>query len=296
MESLIVLIFMGIGALVFLAGALKMVAQFRKHIEAAGGLEGLKALQVRMMEEQPAAAVPVVTPVGRVQTARLLWLCFACSALLSFGLGGFFQYRAIRNAGLLESEGVTTRATVAKTHISEDDDGDETYYVTYTFDAQSPEAGAQQVKRKESVPYELFLQAEEGGGIDIIYAGSDPEVARIMANYEPGKVSYLPIFLGGILGLVDAILAVPFYRRFRNAMRLDLEGVLTTTPVLDLFTTSDDDSTTHYVAYTLPDGQKIRHGVATTIYAQLHVGDLIRLVYLPDNPKIFRPDWAHLGT
>lgn len=291
MEALIVLLFMGVGAIAFIAGALKMVARFRKHIEAAGGVEGLKALQLRTMEEQPAVAVPIVTPVERVQTARLIWLFFAFSALLSFGLGGFFQYRAIRSARLLESEGVTTRATVAETRISEDDDGDETYYVTYTFDAQSPEAGSQQVKRKESVPYEVFLRAEEGGGIDIIYAGSDPKVARIMANHKPGKVSCLPSFLGGILGLVDAVLAVPFYRRLRNAMRLDVEGVLTTTAVLDLFTTSDDDSTTHYVAYTLPDGQKIRHGVKAAIYEQLHVGDLIRLVYLPDHPKIFRPEW-----
>jgi len=294
MELLIVLAFVGIGAIIFVTGALKMFSGLTKQIQAVGGLEGLKTAHLRMMEEQPAAAVPIVTPVGRVQTARLLWLFFAFSALLGFGLGGFFQYRTIRNVRLLEREGVTAYATITQTHISEDDDGDETYYVTYNFDAQSPDVGFQQVKRKESVPYEVFLRAEEGGKIDILYARSDPKVARIMANYEPGKVSYLPIFLGGIFGLVDAVLAVPLYRRFRNAMRLDVEGVLTTTTVLDLFETSDENSTAHYVAYTLPDGQKIRHGVKATIYAQLHVGDIIRLVYLLDNPRIFRPDWAHL--
>jgi hypothetical protein len=295
MDALIILAFMGIGAIVFVAGVLKMVAQFRGHIEAVGGLEGLKALQQRMMEAQPAAALPVVTPVGRVQTTRWVWLFFALSALLSFGLGGFFQYRALRSARLLENEGVIMRATITQMHISEDDDGDETYYLTYSFATQSPDAGSRQVKRKESVPFAVFLQAEEGGGIEILYARSDPKVARIVANYEPGKVSYLPIILGGIFGLVDAILTVPFYRRFRDAMRLDVEGTLTTAAVLDLFETSDESNTAYYVAYTLPDGQKIRHGVKASIYKQLHVGDLIQLVYLPDNPKIFRPDWAHLA-
>jgi len=291
MDNLIILVFMSIGALVFVAGALKIVARFRQHIEAAGGLEGLKAMQLRMMEEQPAAAVPIVTPVGSVRSARLIWLFFAFSALLSFCLGGFFQYRAIRNARLLESEGVTTRATVTETHISEDDDGDETYYVTYSFAAQSPDTGSQQVKRKESVPYEVFRQAEADGRIDIIYAGSDPKVAHIMANYEPGRVRYVAILVGGILGVVDALLSVPLYRRFRNAVRLDGEGMPVTTEVLDLFAMSDENDTTHYVAYTSPDGQKVRDSIKPAIYKQLHVGDLIKLVYLPDDPKVFRPEW-----
>lgn len=287
----IVLAFMTFGAIIFTVGVLKMFTRAKKGVEAAGGLEGLKAAHLRMTEEHPAAMLPVVTPVGRVQTTRLVWSILALSALLCFGVGGFFQYRAIRSARLLESEGVTTRATITDTHISEDDDGDETYYVTYTFEAQSPDAGSQQVKRKESVPYEVFTQVEEGGRIDVIYAGSDPKVARIMAHYEPGKVSYLPMFVGGIMGLVDVLLVVPFYRRFHNATRLDAEGIPTTATVLDLFVTSGEDSDTYYVAYTLPDGQKIRHAVRPAIYKQLHVGDPIRILYLPDSPRIFRPEW-----
>lgn len=291
MEILIILVFMGIGSIIFVAGALKMFSGVRKNIEAVGGLEGLEAAHLRMAEERPAAIVPVVTPVGQVKTARLVWLILALSALLCFGVGGFIQYRAIRSARLLENEGVVARATVTEKRISEDDDGDETYYVTYTFGAQSSDAGLQQVKRKESVHYEVFAQVEEGGRLDVIYARSDPKVARILANYESGKVSYLPIFVGGIIGLVEALLAAAFYRRFQNAVRLDAEGIPTTATVLDLFVTSGEDSATYYVAYNLPDGQKIRHTVSPAIYKRLHVGDSLRIVYLPDNPKVFRPEW-----
>lgn len=288
MDNLIIPLVMGIGALIFVLGALKMFSGLLGYIKAIGGLEGLKAQQLRLMEEQPAAVVSVVTPVGSVQATRRAWLFFAFAALVCFGLGGFLQYRAIRSARLLESEGISARATVTDTRISEDDDGDETYYVAYRFDAPSSDAGSQQVQREESVPYVVFAQAEEGGSIDIIYARSDPKVAQILANYMPGEVSYVSILVGGIMGVICALLAIPLHRRFQDAIRLDAEGVLTTTTVLDLFAASDSDSTTHYVAYTLPDGQKVRHGIKPAIYKQLHVGDALRLVYLPDNPKVFR--------
>ncbi|MGC9397092.1 MAG: DUF3592 domain-containing protein [Anaerolineae bacterium] len=288
---IVVIVFMGIGALVFILSALKMFSKVKRDVEAAGGLEGIKAAYVRAAEEYPASALPVATPVSKTKTARTLNLIFAFSLLLSCGVGGFFQVRAIRESALLEDEGVVTTATVVEKHISEDDDGDETYYVTYAFGASSPEAGTQRVQRKESVPYEIFAQFREGGKVEIIYAPSDPKVAHVMAKYEPGRVSYLPGIIGGIVGLVDLLLLIAFYRRYQNAVRLDTEGLVTTTTVLDLYESSGSDSTTYYVAYTLPDGQQIRHSVGQKIYKTLHVGDAVKIVYLSDNPRIFRPEW-----
>lgn len=290
--DLLILVFTGGGAVIFMLGALKMFSRVQKKVEAVGGLEGLKAARLRMTEEYPAAVLPITTPVGRVETTRLMWLIFALSALLCFGVGGFFQYRAMRSARLLENEGFVTTAVVTAKSIFEGDEGDETFYVSYTFDASSAGGGSQAIRRKESVPYALYREIEPGEEIDVIYASGDPKVARIMANYEPGKVSYLPIFVGGIMGLVALLLAIPLYRRFRNAVRLDVEGVSATTPVLDLFVTSGEGDASYYVAYTLPDGQKIRHTVSAEIYKRLHVGDLIRVVYLSDNLKIFRPEWG----
>ena len=288
MELLIIVVFMGVGAIIFVAGALKMFSGFTKQIQAVGGLEGLKAAHLQMTEEHPARVLPTTTPTGKVESTRLVLSIMAFFVLLSFGLGAFFQSRAIRAARLLESEGVVVTANVTARSISEDDDGDETYYVSYTFVAPSGEA----IKRKESVPYRMFAQVEEGGQIDAIYARSDPKVARLMANYTPGRVSYLPAIIGGIVGLVALLLALAFSRAYRNAVRLDAEGFSTWVQVLDLFESSDSDSTTYYVAYTLPDEQKIRHAVEPAIYRRLHVGDQIRVVYLPDNPKVFRPEWG----
>jgi len=292
LTAVVIFVIIGASAIIITFVAFRMFSTAKKNIKAAGGLEGLKAAGLRAAEAHPANAFPVVAPVGQVNTTRLVWLIFVCSALLSFGLGGFFQYRTIRSARLLQNEGMTTRATVAEKYISEDDEGNETYYVTYTFTAQSLDAGPQQIKRQESVPHEIFARVEKGERIEIIYARSDPKVARIMANYEPGAVSYLPICLGGILGLVDALMTIPFYRRFQKAVRLDVEGIPTTTTVRGLFTSSGEEGTTYYVAYTLPDGQKIRHSIKPALYKQLHVGDTLRIVYLSDNPRVFRPEWG----
>jgi hypothetical protein len=292
---IIIIVVIGISTLTFILSVLKMFARVKSAVIAAGGLEGLKAAYHRAAEEHPARAFPAVTPVSRTTIARTLSLIFAFSLLLSCAVGGFFQVRAIRETQLLEAEGIVTQATVVEKKITEDDDGDETYYVTYTFSAassaSSPEAGTQQVQRKESVPYEVFVQFAEGRQIEVIYARSDPKVVRAMAKYKPGRVNYLPGIISGIVGLVEVLLTMAFFRDYRNAVRLDTEGIIATTTILDLYESSDSDSTSYYVAYTLPDGQQVRHSVLSRVYKTLHVGDAVRIVYLMDNPRIFRPEW-----
>ncbi|MBN2390655.1 MAG: DUF3592 domain-containing protein [Anaerolineae bacterium] len=288
---IIIVVVVGISTLTFVISALKMFSKVKSAVEAAGGLEGLKVAYHQAAEEHLARALPVVTPVSKTTTARTLSLIFAFSLLLSCAVGGFFQVRAIRETQLLDAEGIVTRATVVDKKIAEDDDGDETYYVTYTFSASSPEASTQQVQRKESVPYEVFIQFAEGSQIEVVYARSDPKVVRALVKYKPGRVSYLPGIIGGIVGLVDLLLMTAFFRSYQNAVRLDTEGLMTTTTILDLYESSGSDSTTYYVAYTLPDGQQIRHSVGQKIYETLHVGDAVRIVYLMENPRIFRPEW-----
>lgn len=288
---IIVVVVVGISSLTFILSVLKMFSKVKSAVEAAGGLEGLKAAYLREAEAHPARAFQAVTPVSSTATARTASLIFAFSLLLTCGVAGFFQVHAIRETQLLGAEGVVTAATVVEKKITEDDDGDETYYVTYTFNVSSPEAGMQQVQRKESVPYEVFVYVAAGGQIEVIYARSDPQVVRVTAKYKPGRVNYLPGIIGGIVGIVVFLLTTTFFRGYRNAVRLDTEGIMATTTILDLYESSDSDSTSYYVAYTLPDGQQIRHSVLSRVYKTLHVGDAVRIVYLMENPGIFRPEW-----
>jgi hypothetical protein len=128
--------------------------------------------------------------------------------------------------------------------------------------------------------------------VEVIYARSDPQIARMMAHYEPGKVSYVPIIVGVIAAVVDALLLSWTYKRYQNANRLEVEGVPGTVTVLDFYEESDSDSTSYFVAYALPDGQQIRHSVSRKIYQTLTVGDAIRIIYLLDDPRVFRTEWT----
>ncbi len=112
-------------------------------------------------------------------------------------------------------------ATVTEKRIVEDDEGsDDTYYVLYTFVASSESGQAEEVRRKERVSYQQFIRVPEPGQVEVIYAHSDPKVARIAAHYVPGKVSYVPVIVSGIITLIDTLIALPWtYKQFRSASR-----------------------------------------------------------------------------
>lgn len=275
--------------------AAKLFLRAKKSFDAAGGIEGLQQMVHQAQSDHPARAFPVVTPAGQVKASRILVIIFLFTAVLSCGVGSYIQVRMLREAWLLESEGVVTMATVAQKRIVEDDEDGDTYYVDYTFVATSEIGRAEGVRREERVSYQLFSRVPEEGRVEVIYARSDPEIARMTAHYEPGKVSYVPIIVGGIVALTDALLLFWFYKRYVNASRLEIEGVPGTVTILDLHESSDSDSTTYYVAYALPDGQQIRHSVSRKIYETLKVGDVVRIIYLPDDLTVFRPEWESVA-
>ncbi len=52
----------------------------------------------------------------------------------------------------------------------------------------------------------------------------------------------------------------------------------------------------HYVVYKLSPNMKICHLIEGRLYRRLKVGDSVRVRFLPDDPRIFRPNWGSLGT
>ena len=286
----LILVIMGISSTIFVVSMLKSFGRVNKKLEDVGGIEGLKAAHLRLTDEHPALALPISSPIGRAERIRLVWAIALLFSLLSLSLGGSMQFRAIRAAWLLEREGVIVAATVVDRAATEDSDGYQTYSVTYAFDVQTTGGGMRTISRKEHVPYGVFVQVEEGGRIDAIYARSDPEVVQLVANYSPGPSTYLPGIIGGTIAVLGFLIAWAAYRRYRTALRLDAEGYPASVTVFDLFESPGSEGI-YYVAYTLPDGQKVCHTVNAAMYQRLDIGRTIRIVYLPGNPQIFRPVW-----
>jgi len=273
-----------------------MYQTLKKRVDAAGGLEAIKQKIQQGDETRLAHAYPTVQPAGETGATLGCGLSVLLTGLLALGIGVTLQTRAIREAILLKNEGVHTMAVVTAKEISEDDEGSDTYYISYAFVAPSPMAPSetgeqQQVERRESVSRQLYEHTKQEGQIAVIYARRDPHIARIVAQYRPGKVTFWPILIGGAVG-VSLLLVTPWmYQRYRDARRLEAEGIRTTVTILDVYEQFDSDSFSYYVAYALPGGQPIRHIVSHRVFQQLQTSRMVRVLYLPDDPQIFRPEW-----
>jgi hypothetical protein len=239
-----------------------------------------------------ARGYPVRRPAMRTRTALLVCLLLLADVLVTGGVAAYFQRENIRQTELLQAEGIVTRATVVGLDVEEDDEGDETYYVTYTFVSRPDRPEEREVTRRESVSYAVYSRLEQGGRIEVIYAPSEPKVARVTADYVPGRVDYTPAVIGAAVGLPSLIALLWLFTRYRRVARLDEEGMTATAEVLGMYEDSGGDSTSYYIAYQLPGGQPFRQSVGASVYRRLQVGGQVTVRYLPDDPSVFRLEGA----
>ncbi len=235
-----------------------------------------------------AAAYPTRSPTLRSRTALLLVLLMLADIALTAGLSIYFQRENIRQAQLLQREGVVARATVVAKEIEEDDEGDETYYVTYTFRSNPGRPQEREITCRDSVSEMLYGQIEPGGTIEVIYARSEPTVVRLTAGYRPGAIDWLPAGLGAAIGLPSVGALVWFFSLYRRATRLDEQGTPGLAEVLDKYEVAGSDSTSRYIVFRLPGGTPFRCSVGKPHYDRLQVGAQVEVLYLPDDPRIFR--------
>ena len=288
---LLVLVFI-VGCFVIVVAVLfYQVLKGRGAFHRNGGIqETLKHWQAQAEALPPSRTYSLVAPAEKAATLRAISLVVLLIGLLLTATGGVAQWEQIRQERLLQTEGVETTARITDKRISSGDDSD-TYYVYYTFTAVGNDE-RREISRKDSVPEELYDQVEYGGSLPIIYARNNPKIMRIRALYTPGRVSYWPLVISGGLGLLCYLSSWALFRSYRTAQRLDDEGIPTTTPLLDCWHEEASDSVFYYAAYALPGVGPVRQIVDKPTYDRLRVGDTVRLVVLPDQPKTFRVQWV----
>ncbi|MBN2005823.1 MAG: hypothetical protein JXA21_20870 [Anaerolineae bacterium] len=284
---ILILLFVGGVALSFV---ILFVTQIGRVGKGTGRLQGIvNQMQAQGTGLRSAWRYPIVAPTLHTGTALAGSIILLLVGLIMISAGGFMQQHHINEVRLLEKEGVVAVANVTAKRVHRGDDSD-TYYVTFAFTAA--ENGQQvDVKKEAKAPRNFYDHVEYGSKIEVVYAHSAPRLVRIRALYTPGKVEYWWMICLGGAGVLCLLFAWMLHGIYRNASHLDSEGVRATTLLLDRFEHSDSDSTSYYVAYDLPGVGPIRHSVEKGIYDWLVIGDTVNLVYLPDNPKIFRPLW-----
>jgi hypothetical protein len=267
-----------------------IVKQVTGAVKRAGGVQKIKQqMQARKAGQHLAQTAPLATPAGQAGTTLGSAVFIGALGLILLVGGWLAQQHHIREVRLLQNEGVVGDAVVTAQRISESDDS-ATYYVTFTFTAIANDERVE-VQREVSVPSYFYHRVEYGSKIEVRYARSDPKIVKINAFYTPGRIQYWWLIGASGTGVLCLGITWSLLGAYRQARRLDKEGITTAAVVLDRFEYSDTESITYYVAYALPGAGPIRHPVEKGVYDRLSVGQTFNLAYLSDKPKVFRPLW-----
>lgn len=285
MAALILAVTLSVSAMVAVAVTLLVI---RRRVRPPEGAFTNGSRPALPKTPRPSASFPLRFPTMRSRTALILVFVMLADVAVTAGLAIYFQRENIRQTQLLQREGVVTRATVVSKEIEEDDEGDETYFLTYTFRSNPGRNEEREITRRVSVSAELYWQAEPGGTVGVIYARSEPTVVRFTAGYRPGAVDWLPAILGAALGLPALGFLAWFFILYRRAVRLDEQGVAGLAQVVDKYQDDGSKGSTYYVALQLPDGAPFRCAVFRSLYDRLQVGGQVEVVYLMEYPRIFR--------
>jgi hypothetical protein len=119
--------------------------------------------------------------------------CGALFLLPFIAIGVFVVFLAVsewRNYHILNTTGQITQGLYTGRHYTtDDDDGGTTYYAEYQYEvAGTPYYGS------HSVSYELYNRVEKGGGVNILYAPSNPGLARIDGTNDVSMPAFLTLF------------------------------------------------------------------------------------------------------
>jgi hypothetical protein len=118
----------------------------------------------------------------------------------------------------LQQNGVDITAKVMNLEITEDSDGDDTYYATYRFALNTTEGYHAYAKTKR-VNKQIYYTLEKGGSVVVRYLKSNPNVARVGgAETFPSEA----LFLGGFALFWNLIVGAVLWG-FTHNLSLDRE-------------------------------------------------------------------------
>lgn len=110
---------------------------------------------------------------------------------------------------LIAQQGIPVRAEYIDRRISTDDDGD-TYYVRFQYTVLD-----RQYTRQQRVTQEIYNRAEVGGGVDVTYVRSDPQIA-VVAGTNTAPIPFLAFSLcWNAVVWIPVGFAIKFYRMYR---------------------------------------------------------------------------------
>jgi hypothetical protein len=245
------------------------------------------------LPDNPNLFIPISSPTptsGRLMSAMLVILLI----LLVDAGGAYFGWHAdLRAHQLLRSEGKIILAEITDRYVEENDDSSDDYFVVYDFQARGKDGMTAVFSKKVEVDNKLYGGFIKGGTVEIIYAPSDPTISRITALDTPDFPRLSPgTIITSVLGVIGLLVLLGVFGSYRNALRLDTDGVTVTAHVVDLSSNKDSEgSNTYYMVCQLENSRTIRNSISKTRYNLLSSGNILRVRYLVEKPEVYRVEW-----
>ncbi len=212
--------------------------------------------------------------------------------VIGLGVGGgmgYVQWIAVRESNLLAARGVVTVAQIEDLSAHTSSKGRSSYSMKYLFYPQAGTAGAEAVKVSENISGRYYYSKEVGDVIEVIYVPEEPTIARVRELYHKGEIFVFPSILGGFIALVSLLVAWANALEYGHAVRLKAEGIAGESRIVDLyFEKGRKSKQSYYMAYELPNRVVVCHWIRHDLYKQLKIGDSVSLLYVPDDPRIYR--------
>ncbi|MBN2004188.1 MAG: hypothetical protein JXA21_12600 [Anaerolineae bacterium] len=257
-----------------------------RKFQNAGGVE---ALRQKLQESKiPTKVYPAVSPTPKPRTALGCSVILVMLMIAAIAVGVFVQQKEAREVRLLEREGVVAVATVGDKKIEHGSDNDEIPYIYYTFRAVTADGATREYGQWKSVRSSFYNQTDIGATLEVVYVPGSPNINRLRDLYTPGKMQYWGVLIAAGIALPCLALGAGQLNRYRHARRLDAEGMQAITRIMEHYTEEDSDGNTYYIIYELPGMGPVRQATTRNFQARHPVGSSVQLLYLPDNPLIFR--------
>jgi hypothetical protein len=123
----------------------------------------------------------------------------AVQVLLIIGLGMLvWAYNSYQDYLTLRDEGQIIEGDMTGHRYTTDDEGAETYYLTYKFEIREGSLKGT-YEREQIVNHDQYERYEFGGSVDILYDPDDPELSKIADTNKP-PYSQASVCAGFLLG------------------------------------------------------------------------------------------------
>jgi len=284
--TFIFLVFFGVGIAGLALVGLILSQGFKKLQNLAQSEEFRKTLPQNTGESAKSYPLVIPTPASGKTLGCSVILLFVMIAGIAIGM--FVQQLEISKAQQLQNQGVVVAATVSDKDVDRDSDDGDTYSIRYTFRAVGGDGAVGDYGRWESVTESFYDRTEVGTTVEVVYVSDAPHISLLRDFYTPGKVDYWGAVIGAGVAILCLALGAGQLNRHRYARRLDAEGVQTVTQIVDHYSHADSDGTSYYIIYDLPGMGRVRQLASRNVQNRYPVGSTVRLLYLPDNPAIFR--------